>query len=29
MPYEERKARHQTDASAAQVTAFEKNKPAH
>ncbi len=29
MPYEEWKARHQTQADAAQVGAFERNKPAH
>ena len=29
MPYDEWKSRHQTEASAAQATAFEKNKPAH
>ena len=29
MPYDEWKARHQTEASAAQATGFEKNKPAH
>ncbi len=29
MPYEEWKARHQTEAAAAQLSAFDKNKPAH
>jgi uncharacterized protein len=29
MPYDEWKARHQSEASAAQVTAFQKSKPAH
>src|SRR5918997_3633072 len=29
MPYEEWKAKHQGEASAAQLTGFEKNKPAH
>jgi hypothetical protein len=29
MPYEEWKARHQGEASAAQAAAFEKNKPSH
>ena len=29
MPYEEWKARHQTEASAAQAAAFETSKPAH
>src|SRR3712207_5463131 len=29
MPYDEWKARHQNEASAAQTAAFEKNKPAH
>ena len=29
MPYEEWRAKHQSEASAAQVSAFEKNKPAH
>ena len=29
MPYEEWKARHQAEASASQVAAFEKSKPAH
>jgi hypothetical protein len=29
MPYEEWKAKHQNEASAAQLSGFEKNKPAH
>jgi hypothetical protein len=29
MPYEEWKAQHQGEASAAQAAAFEKNKPSH
>lgn len=29
MPYEDWKARHQGEASAAQLSAFDKNKPAH
>ena len=29
MPYEEWKAKHQNEASAAQLAGFEKNKPAH
>ena len=29
MPYEEWKAKHQNEANAAQVAAFERNKPAH